>query len=257
MVRNTAARFRDGLATSPSIAAAGRLLAEYSAALGWERAAFQVDMEQTRLALAEDGRFVAVDMGWPADTLKHWQDDRLALHCPVTRRCGRSMDAFLWDADPDSETWRGEALGAAQRDTLAAYRDCADGAVTVPVHRPGGKTGYVSWFGHDPAALRRRHRDTWRETWLISHAFIARADALESAARKRDAQAAADTLSPRELECLSWVARGKTDEEIGLILGRSRETVHFHLGKAMKKLQASNRSHAVAIACTLGLIRLF
>ena len=73
----------------------------------------------------------------------------------------------------------------------------------------------------------------------------------------RSAKAGADTLTLRELECLAWAARGKTDEDIGQILGRSRETVHFHLGKALRKLGASNRTHAVAIACSLGLIRLF
>ena len=257
IISNADTRFRERLATTGTLAAAGRLLAECSAALGWERAAFNADMEQTHLPLAEDGAFVALTMGWSPQALKHWVDDRMARSCPVTRRCGRSMDAFLWEADPDSESWRGEALSDIQRQTLSAYRDWADGAVTVPVHRPGGKTGYVSWFGHDPDALKRRHRDTWRETWLISHAFIAHADALESATRKRSAKAGADTLTLRELECLAWAARGKTDEDIGQILGRSRETVHFHLGKALKKLGASNRTHAVAIACALGLIHLF
>lgn len=256
-ISNADTRFRERLTAASTLSAAGRLLADCSASLGWERAAFHADLGQTRLPLTEDGAFVAVAMGWPVATLRHWQDDRLALSCPVTRRCGRSMGAFLWDADPDSDTWRGEALSPAQRNTLADYRDCGAGAVTVPVHRPGGKTGYVSWFSHGEARLRERHQATWRELLLISQAFIAHADALETAARRSNAKAAADTLSPRELECLSWVAKGKTDEEVGLILERSRETVHFHLGKAMKKLGASNRTHAVAIACSLGLIRLF
>lgn len=257
IICNADTRFRERLTKATTLSAAGRLLADCADSLGWERAAFHADMSQTRLAVAEDGEFVAATMGWPVATLRSWQDDRLALVCPVTRRCGRSMDAFLWDSDPDSDTWLGESLGAEQRLTLLGYKASADGAVTVPVHRPGGKTGYVSWFSHGEAQLRSRHLATWREIQLISHAFIAHADGLESTLRRRHAKAAADTLTPRELECLSWVARGKTDEDIGLILERSRETVHFHLGKAMKKLAASNRTHAVAIACSLNLIRLF
>ncbi|MDD3352085.1 LuxR family transcriptional regulator [Zoogloea sp.] len=256
-ISNADTRFRERLAGASTLAASSRLLAECADSLGWERAAFHADLGQTRLPVAESGEFVAIAMGWPVATLRHWQDDRLALTCPVTRRCGRSMDAFLWDSDPDSTTWEGEKLGQDQRSTLASYKACADGAVTVPVHRPGGKTGFVSWFSHGEARLRTRHQATWREIQLISHAFIAHADGLESALRRKSARAAADTLTARELECLSWVARGKTDEDIGLILGRSRETVHFHLGKAMKKLSASNRTHAVAIACSLGLIHLF
>ncbi|ENO87283.1 helix-turn-helix transcriptional regulator [Thauera linaloolentis] len=250
-------RFRERLAAHPDLAGAGALLAEYADTLGWERAAFHADLGQTRLPLTENGEFVAVAMGWSADYVAHWVNDRRALTCPVSLRCTRSMDAFLWDCDPDSETWHREALSAAQRDILLSYRDCADGAVTVPVHRPGGKTAYVSWFGRGAAALRDRFRRTYRETYLISHAFITHADALESARRRGRAQAAADRLSPREIECLGWAAQGKTEEDIALILGRSRETVHFHLNNALRKLDACNRTHAVAIACSLGLIRLF
>lgn len=64
-------------------------------------------------------------------------------------------------------------------------------------------------------------------------------------------------LSPRELECLSWVALGKTDEDIAPILGRSRDTVHFRLNNPLRKLNAANRTNAVAIACSLGIVRLF
>ena len=165
----------------------------------------------------------------------------------------------LIEKNPDSDAWKDTPLSGEQRRILKSYKDSVqgDGAVTVPVHRPGGKTGYVSWFSRDPGSLLRRYRDTWRDTYLISHAFITRVDALEGAARRREATAAADTLSLREIECLGWAARGKTEEDIGTILGRSRETVHFHLGNASRKLGASNRTHAVAIACALGLIHLF
>lgn len=92
---------------------------------------------------------------------------------------------------------------------------------------------------------------------MISHAFIAHTDALEAAERRRRARTGADSLSSRELECLAWAAQGKTNEDIAQILGRSRETVNFHLSNAMRKLSAANRTNAVAIACSLGLLRLF
>ena len=40
------------------------------------------------------------------------------------------------------------------------------------------------------------------------------------------------------------------------IVSRSRDTVHFHLQNAIRKLDANNRTHAVAIACSRGLITL-
>ncbi|WP_245481892.1 helix-turn-helix transcriptional regulator [Mesorhizobium sp. M7A.F.Ce.TU.012.03.2.1] len=36
-------------------------------------------------------------------------------------------------------------------------------------------------------------------------------------------------LSPREIQCIDWVSKGKSSWEIGTILGRSRNTIDFHL----------------------------
>jgi DNA-binding CsgD family transcriptional regulator len=62
------------------------------------------------------------------------------------------------------------------------------------------------------------------------------------------------SLTAREIECLTWAANGKTEEEIGMIIERSHETARFHLRNAVQKLNASNRTHAVALACSRGLI---
>lgn len=63
-------------------------------------------------------------------------------------------------------------------------------------------------------------------------------------------------LTQREIECLTWTARGKTSWEISVILGVSESTATFHLRNAVIKLQASNRTHAVAKALQSGLIEL-
>jgi LuxR family quorum sensing-dependent transcriptional regulator len=60
-------------------------------------------------------------------------------------------------------------------------------------------------------------------------------------------------LTTRELECLRWVAAGKTDWEISVILSISSATVRFHIDRARVKLGASTRSQAVARVALLGL----
>ncbi len=55
-------------------------------------------------------------------------------------------------------------------------------------------------------------------------------------------------LSRRESEILGWVAQGKTNPEIGMILGISRRTVHKHLEHIYLKLGVENRTTAAAIA---------
>jgi LuxR family quorum sensing-dependent transcriptional regulator len=62
------------------------------------------------------------------------------------------------------------------------------------------------------------------------------------------------TLSNREREALQWAAEGKTEWEIGMILGVSEHTAEKFLRTARAKLGAGNRTHAVAEAIRLGLI---
>jgi LuxR family transcriptional regulator, quorum-sensing system regulator BjaR1 len=53
-------------------------------------------------------------------------------------------------------------------------------------------------------------------------------------------------LTPRERDALAWVAEGKSDWEISVILGVSETTVRFHVDNARRKLGAVTRAQAVA-----------
>jgi DNA-binding CsgD family transcriptional regulator len=61
-------------------------------------------------------------------------------------------------------------------------------------------------------------------------------------------------LSNRELEILKWAADGKTSAEISDIMSISVDTVSFHLKNASRKLNASNKTAAVARAALMGLL---
>lgn len=61
-------------------------------------------------------------------------------------------------------------------------------------------------------------------------------------------------LTKREYDCLAYVAAGKSDWEISVILKLSQATVRFHVDNARRKLDAATRAHAVARAMSLGLI---
>lgn len=61
-------------------------------------------------------------------------------------------------------------------------------------------------------------------------------------------------ISSREIDCLHWAARGKSNREIGDILGVSENTVRFHLKNAYRKLDVTSRSQAVIAAMRTGLI---
>jgi DNA-binding NarL/FixJ family response regulator len=56
------------------------------------------------------------------------------------------------------------------------------------------------------------------------------------------------SLTPRETEVLSWVAKGKTNRDVGEILGLSPRTVNKHLEHVFEKLGVETRAAAAALA---------
>ncbi len=73
-------------------------------------------------------------------------------------------------------------------------------------------------------------------------------DALLLLEDRESAPPAAAALSPREREVLHWVGEGKTNHEIGVILGISARTVQTHLEHVFAKLHVVSRAQAVAEA---------
>jgi DNA-binding response OmpR family regulator len=62
------------------------------------------------------------------------------------------------------------------------------------------------------------------------------------------------TFNEREIEALTWAARGKTSAEIAQILNVAKRTVDFHIDNARVKLGASTRIEAAVKAVSGGLI---
>ncbi|MFC9497705.1 response regulator transcription factor [Streptomyces sp. NPDC056982] len=61
-------------------------------------------------------------------------------------------------------------------------------------------------------------------------------------------------VTHRERQILVLAANGNTNQAIGQALGLSKETVKTHLQRVLRKLKASDRTQAVAIAQRTGLI---
>lgn len=63
-------------------------------------------------------------------------------------------------------------------------------------------------------------------------------------------------LTPREVEVLSYVARGLANKEIAHKLGTANGTIKMHVQNILEKLGASDRTHAVTIAIERGILHL-
>ena len=66
-----------------------------------------------------------------------------------------------------------------------------------------------------------------------------------------------ETLTSREIQVLQLVARGNRNKEVAAQLSIAEETVRMHMKNILGKLAANDRTHAVTIAVTRGMLRLW
>ena len=70
----------------------------------------------------------------------------------------------------------------------------------------------------------------------------------QSGGASASSRLASAALTPRETEVLSWLSKGKTNRDIGDILGMSPRTVNKHLEHVFRKLGVETRAAAAALA---------
>jgi len=63
-------------------------------------------------------------------------------------------------------------------------------------------------------------------------------------------------LTDREVEVLTYMARGLSNKEIGALLGRTEGTIKVHVLHILQKLDASDRTEAVTLGLQRGIIHL-
>ena len=122
--------------------------------------------------------------------------------------------------------------------------------VLVPLHGPNGYSVFAVFLDENAESFRKRITEfSAVAQFVASHVH----DAVHQLVgiSKTDA---IPNLTPRERECLTWVAAGKTAWEIGQILKLAETTVVFYSENAKKKLEAKTMPQAVARAISLGLI---
>jgi DNA-binding CsgD family transcriptional regulator len=181
-----------------------------------------------------------------------WQFPQLALSSPLASACRVEAEPF-WCNERGFHTRVPNPLLDALDLSEFRSRALTAAAVVVPIHLPFGQIGAASFLSRD------------REQDDMSDAFATFSDTLAVYARlfvhsyvKVTARArpgiVGATLSKREVECLRWAAAGKTNEEIGLILGLQRTTVRFHIRSASLKLDAVNRDQTLFKAAQLGFL---
>lgn len=163
---------------------------------------------------------------------------------PVLERGLGASEPFYW-ADVPRETRPVQEFFA---DAMAhGVGNCG---YTVPIADKNGRRAMFTvndeWDAADFAAKLAPAERSLRDVALVLH-------------RKALIEAGVDddppALSPREIECLIWTARGKDANTVAEILDISEHTVRDYLKSAKSKLGCSTIAQAVFEATRLNLIR--
>ncbi|RXH38244.1 helix-turn-helix transcriptional regulator [Bradyrhizobium zhanjiangense] len=183
-----------------------------------------------------------VAVKWPPDWCDRYFKRKYHTIDPVVRRTPMHTRPFLWDQLADRHQ-----LQPDERRVLDEAREAGlKHGMSVPLFGPLGRVSVVSFASpSDDADPQGRigHLKALASLFHSASGEIARPSNNDC-----DRKVA---LSQREISCMRWVAEGKSSWEVGMILGISLNTVNFHIKNAMRKLGATSRIQAIAMAIRL------
>lgn len=121
---------------------------------------------------------------------------------------------------------------------------------SLVAHGIGGFNGEVScFFGFLRGCVQNEPRESYLAELLLPYFYavwlrVQSEQPME--APETDQPIEIRTLTGRQIEIMRWVHEGKSNIEIGLVLGISALTVKNHVQKILRKLNVQNRTQAVA-----------
>jgi DNA-binding CsgD family transcriptional regulator len=210
------------------------------------------DIASPRPMCDAEGEALASTVFRAASADRWWLRPQLALRSPLVAACRVMAEPFWCNAQGFYGHGRKPILPEIDLADFAE-RTRARVAIAVPVHLPFGQVGAASLLADDPAC--EDLQEPFDRGIDIAAIYIRRfVTAYVEVTQRPSRLAGSRLLTRREVECLRWAALGKTNDEIGTIVGLSRATVRFHIRNASQKLDAVNRDQTVFKATQLGYI---
>jgi DNA-binding CsgD family transcriptional regulator len=121
--------------------------------------------------------------------------------------------------------------------------------LTIPIHGPTGCVAMLMFASNHQLALLSEDEDA---LGLVAITMLQRIKHIKAAALLP--KTATSCLTIREMECLGWVLEGKTNWEIGVLMGVAARTVQFHLANCARKMGVHNRIQSAVRALVEGVI---
>ncbi len=187
-------------------------------------------------------RFLFVQ-NYPASWVETYARAGLHRLDPAQRLASRRPGSFAWHDLPILA-----GLSRYELRMMDGAREAGLGdGFTVPLHAPGERAASCSFATLPEQTLPE---GALPAAELLAHlAFSVLFDLLHPGRLSL-----APRLTPRQEECVTLMAQGKTDWEIGVILGLGEETVTGYLKAARMRLGVARRTQLAIAAVSYGLV---
>ena len=183
-----------------------------------------------------------VSDGFPEDWVCRYIDGKLSLIDPIPGIASRMVRPFLW-----SEAGQIAKLTEEQQRYMQELTESELGdGLAVQVFGPNMRNAYVGLgFGHAAPEMTPQEIHELQAAAQIAH--IRYCEITEQRRQRFE-------LSPRELEVLGWIAKGKSNSVIAEILGISPHSVDTTIRRMFDKLDVNDRTSAAIRGLGAGLL---
>jgi DNA-binding CsgD family transcriptional regulator len=169
--------------------------------------------------------------------IDHYRENKLHRRDPFVPWTFQNTAPATW-------SWMESIVQDKNRSIFDEQREFVQGdAIVVPVHSVSGGVSCVIMSGIEPD-LSTAARPVLR---LLAY-YLCELGAELAEASEPPYALSTSPLSPRQIECLKWIGEGKSDWEIGRILGIAEATVHRHVERSKTALGVGTRVQAFVVA---------
>lgn len=217
--------------------------------VGLPQVAAWADISSTRPVVDASGEPVPHLFDFASHGRDYWKQPDLTLRMAIFAVVRQTSEPFFYD-DGVIGSWRRMLLDPSLEQQLVEFDTPLRRSIICPVHLPRNVIGAVVWATDEVMDVRAVFETRSEQMQAEALRFISMCDET----RRGREPIAAIKLTRREIQCLKLAAGGKTDSEIGVILGLSTPTVRFHLKNAGEKLGRTGRLRIVQQAASLGFV---
>lgn len=245
-VKVSVREFESFIITSSAAQTADELFSLLIASLekhGFDKAVFSIITDKD---LPPEGYSLGVFHNFSDDWIKHYVEKRLDLIDPIKKYIEIASQPYKWDDLHQNMHISNDQTQFLNGVTEAGFLN----GVTIPLRGSRSQLSCLALASSekiDACDPRLDLINAYCQQFFLCYKRFFPPNHNEEDCYKK-------ILSPKEILILTWVANGKTDEEIATITNISRHTVDTHMRHIFQKLDATNRIQAVVKGLMQGII---